>query len=259
MKRTKAIARAILPDFFIQRVQAIRSRRLQVRLLKREGLLDAAARYIERNGCTIKYGPFAGTIYSREAALCRISIPKLLGTYEQELHDILRLIGQRKYDLVIDIGSAEGYYAVGLARLLGTKVLAYDPEPIERAFCREAARLNGVSELVELKDLFRPSDIGLFRDLRVLCVCDCEGFEAEIFNAKTVQGVGKWDLLIEMHGQAALELTSLAWPNKTTEIFMAPRSNTYKELDGLGDQQKLLSEYRSGTQTWLWCDSQARG
>jgi len=148
---------------------------------------------------------------------------------------------------------------VGLARLLGTKVLAYDPEPIERAFCQEAARMNGVSELVELKDLFRPSDIGLFRDLRVLCVCDCEGFEAEIFNAKTVQDVGKWDLVIEMHGIAAPKLTSLDWPNKTKVIPMAPRLNTYAELEGLGDQQKLLSEYRSGAQTWLWCDSQARG
>jgi len=59
---------------------------------KREGLLDVATRYIERNGSTVKYGPFAGTIYPLEAALSRHSIPKLLGTYEQELHNIIKTL-----------------------------------------------------------------------------------------------------------------------------------------------------------------------
>lgn len=257
MNITKAVARAVLPARLFERLQALRSRRFQVRFLEREGLLDAAARYIERNGSTVRYGPFAGTIYPLEAALSRHSIPKLLGTYEQELHNIIKTIEQRKYDLVIDIGSAEGYYAVGLARLLRTKVLAYDPEPIERSFCERAAQLNGVSTLVELRDVFRRSDIWLYRDRRVLCICDCEGFESELFNAHTILGVAKWDLLIELHGNAAIELVSLAWPQKTSTITSMPRCKPYKELAGLGDQNKLLSEHRSATQTWLWCDASA--
>jgi hypothetical protein len=256
MKMAKAVARALLPAFIFQRIQAVRSRRFQARLLEREGLLDAAARYVELNGCIVRYGPFAGTVYSKEAALNRHSIPRLLGVYEQELHGIIDAIGLRKYDLIIDIGSAEGYYTVGLARLLQTKVLAYDSEPIERALCAECARLNGVASLVELRDLFLPSDIGKFRDLRVLCVCDCEGFEAEIFNVATVQDVGKWDLLIELHGAAAEQLMCLQWPHQITTINSVPRLGNYQELEELGDQGKLLSEYRGGRQTWLWCDGQ---
>ncbi len=258
MKRAKTLVRTLLPDFIFERLQAVRSRRFQIRLLKKEGLLDLAARYVERNGCTVLYGPFAGTIYPLEAALSRHSIPKLLGTYEQELHDVIGAIRHRKYDVVVDIGSAEGYYAVGLARLLGIKVLAYDPEPIERAYCEQAARLNGVSALVEVKALFRSSDIGLFRDLRVLCVCDCEGFETEIFSARTVQDTSNWDLLIELHGDAAQKLKGLAWPQMTTTIDSVKRTRTYQELEGLGDQTKLLSEYRGGPQTWLWCDSRVK-
>jgi hypothetical protein len=97
----------------------------------------------------------------------------------------------------------------------------------------------------------------MFRDRRVLCICDCEGFEAQIFNAKTIADVGKWDILIELHGEAAEKLTSLAWPHKTTAFPTVPRSETYPELEGLGDCKKLLSEYRGSPQTWLWCDSQA--
>jgi hypothetical protein len=249
--------RAILPDYAFERLLAIRSRRFQVRQLKRAGLLDAAARYVARNGQTVRHGPFAGTVYPMGAALSHHSIPKLMGTYEQELHGVLRTIAQRKYDLVIDIGCAEGYYAVGLARMLGTKVLAYDPELIERAFCEEAARLNGVSNLVELKDLFRSSDVALFRDLRVFCVCDCEGFEAKIFTEETIQDTAKWDLLIELHGEAGQQVKSLAWPHNKTTIPSVGRGETYQELEGLGDQAKLLSEYRGGPQSWLWCDSAA--
>jgi len=253
----KTIARALIPVPLFERLHAVRSRRALVLYMKREGLLDATMRYIERNGCTIKYGPFAGTIYPLEAALSRISIPALLGSYEHELHDVIKTIARRKYDLVIDIGSAEGYYAVGLAKLLGIKVLAFDPEPRERAFCEMAARLNKVDSLVELRQLFHASDIAQFRDLRVLCICDCEGFEAEIFTSSTIQDVKSWDLLVELHGNAISQLTHLDWSQKVSTIVSAPQSRIYSELEGLGDQTRLLSENREGPQTWLWCDGQA--
>jgi hypothetical protein len=257
MNLKKSVARKLIPARLFERFQAVRSRRFQVRLFEREGLLDAAARYIERNGSTVKYGPFAGTIYPLEAALSRHSIPKLLGTYEQELHSIIKILEQRKYDLVINIGSAEGYYAVGLARLLQTKVLAYEIEPTERSHCEKAAQRNDVSPLVELRGLFRPSEIRQHCYRRVLCVCDCEGFEAELFKANTILDVANWDLLIEMHGNAVKSLESLAWPQKTSIVTSVPRSTPYKELERLGDQNKLLSEWRPPGQKWLWCDSQA--
>jgi hypothetical protein len=255
MSLKKTVARSLFPTYLFERLQAIRSRRHQMRLLKREGLIDAAARYIERNGSTVKHGPFAGTIYSLDSALSRHSIPKLLGTYEQELHGIIRMIEQRKYDLVIDIGSAEGYYAIGLARLLRTKVEAYDPEPIERSYCERAAERNNVSSLVATRAMFRKSDIHTYRNLRVLCICDCEGFEAELFDAKTVIAVAKWDLLIELHGRTTEQLPRLDWPHKTSTISSTTRKETYAELDGCGDPIRLLSEWRyAAGQTWLWCD-----
>ena len=58
MSFKRVLARAILTASAFERLSAIRSRRLQVRLLQRSGLLDAAARYVERFGCTVRHtGP----------------------------------------------------------------------------------------------------------------------------------------------------------------------------------------------------------
>jgi hypothetical protein len=256
MSWTKTAARAVLPGFVYEKIKAVRWRRAVYRSLKRQGLLDASAAYIERNGNAVRRGPFAGMIYPRETALKKHSIPVLAGTYEQELHPCLEKIAQRKYDLVLDIGSAEGYYAVGLARLLRTRVLAFDPEPTERAYCEEAARQNDVADFVELRELFRPADVHRYRGQRVLCVCDCEGFEEQIFTPQTIGDTVRWDLLIELHGTAMDSLPALQWPQNVVKIPTAPRTGQYPELDGLGETKKLLSEMRS-RQAWLWCDSEA--
>jgi hypothetical protein len=42
--------------------------------------------------------------------------PKWLGTYELELHSIIKGILRAEYNTIIDIGSAEGYYSVGLGK-----------------------------------------------------------------------------------------------------------------------------------------------
>ena len=228
-----------------------------MRFLKQEGLLAASAQFVERHGLVVRHGPFAGVVYPRRAALNRHAIPKLLGIYEQELHGLLGIVAQRKYDRVIDIGSAEGYYAVGLARMLKTKVMAYDPEPIERSLCREGSRLNGVAELVNLKNLFHVPDIQTYKSERVFCVCDCEGYETELFNANTVRDIAKWDLIIELHKDAEARLLRLPWPHRLQVITAVPRVESYVELEGLGDQRKLISEYRDAEQTWLWCESVA--
>ena len=59
-------------------------------------------------------GPFKGMRYgdfSYNSAL----IPKLLGTYEADLHGWVGEAVAAGYDAVINIGCAEGYYAVGFA------------------------------------------------------------------------------------------------------------------------------------------------
>jgi hypothetical protein len=247
MGRTKQLlkmsAKKFLPSSLFQRIQAVRSRRHQVRFLASNGLLDQVKRHIEKNGTVVQSGPFAGLIYPIDAAVNRWSVPKMLGSYEMELHPFIHTAAGRKYDCVIDIGSAEGYYAAGLARLLGVPVLAFEPEPKEKSFSILLAKNNGVSHLVEMADLFTVENMRQLANKRAFVVCDCEGFEEVLFRPDTLELTNNWDLIIELHGTADAVLPSLNWPHSVTIVRSEQRSG-------------LTNEYRTIGQRFLWCDSQ---
>lgn len=61
-------------------------------------------------------GPFTGRLYIDEG-IAGGYLPKLLGTPEKEWNDIVRYNHDLKFDRIIHIGAADGYYAGGLARL----------------------------------------------------------------------------------------------------------------------------------------------
>jgi hypothetical protein len=238
----KGLAKRLLPPSVFQKIMAVRSRRWQFNRLASNGSLDEVRRYIEKHGTVVQSGPFAGLVYPLDAAITRWSTPKLLGTYEMELHPLLYAASSRKYECVIDIGSAEGYYSAGLARLLQVPVYAYDPEPYEKAFAILMAQTNGVSHLVEMANLFTVEEMSRFAGRRALVMSDCEGFEKVLFRPDTVELTRNWDLIIELHGTADAVLPTLHWPHKLTMIDLAERHG-------------LENERRRGPQRFLYCDS----
>ncbi|MGY8961129.1 MAG: hypothetical protein ACKVKG_16705, partial [Alphaproteobacteria bacterium] len=102
----------------------------------------------------------------------------LLGCYEQELHLTFNDALSRTPGVILNIGCAEGYYAVGVARLLpDARIYAYDINDLARERCAAIARLNGVDDRVTIGGLFSPEDFAAFEDQRVLVICDIEGGE----------------------------------------------------------------------------------
>src|SRR5262249_31702651 len=94
----------------------------------------------------VPYGPFAGMRCTTSAVL-----PRLIGSYESELHETIRFLAARGYERMINIGCGEGYYAVGLARLLSSAhVFALDSEATAQSSCRALAEANGVAERVTI-------------------------------------------------------------------------------------------------------------
>ena len=65
-------------------------------------------------------GPFKGMQFIDES-FENAFIPKILGIYERELHPAVEAAIALTPRLVVDIGTAEGYYAVGIARRLPTR------------------------------------------------------------------------------------------------------------------------------------------
>lgn len=62
-------------------------------------------------------GPFKGMQYGQIISYGSVLPPKILGFYESEISVVFQNLKCKKFDVIIDIGSAEGYYAVGLARM----------------------------------------------------------------------------------------------------------------------------------------------
>lgn len=155
--------------------------------------------YIAREGARVWGGPFAGMEYvdvASEGAL----MPRLLGTYESELHPHLASIAADGLDVVIDVGCAEGYYAVGLARMLpGVTVNAHDIDEQARAACAGMAACNGVADRVVVGGEFRPQDFEAFAGRRVLVMVDAEGAEVDILQPDLAPALARMSIVVETH------------------------------------------------------------
>ena len=128
-------------------------------------------------------------------------MPRLLGTYEKELVEFLERVIRARPAVVIDVGCAEGYYAVGLAiRIAGAQIDAYDIEEKERLLCGGMAEANGVADRVFLKSRCSEKTL-LDADpaTRCLVLCDCEGGERELITQEVARHLEKSWFLIECH------------------------------------------------------------
>lgn len=104
------------------------------------------------SGQVVLHGLFKGMKYPVMGAYCSVLYPKLLGSYERELEPLFLDLLQNNYTEIIDIGCAEGYYAVGLALKAPTaRVYAFDINPHARQQCSDMAALNGVSTRLTVK------------------------------------------------------------------------------------------------------------
>lgn len=146
-------------------------------------------------------GPFMGMRYPKFEAVGSTLIGKLLGIYEIELSAVVEQILANPYETIVDIGCAEGYYAVGLAmRKPNSRVQAFDTDPRARELCSEMASLNGVADRVSVHGACVPEHLlAVVTGGRTLIISDCEGGELEIFNDTVVPRLASCDLLIEAH------------------------------------------------------------
>lgn len=144
-------------------------------------------------------GPFTGLQYL-ENSTGSLYYPKILGTYEKELHKLVDRF--KNVHRIVDVGAAEGYYAVGLAWLLqGVKVKAFEATASGQQMIRALASINGVADRV---------DVGGFCDIsalssalgdgdRALVIVDVEGAEADILDPSLCPGLANATILVEVH------------------------------------------------------------
>lgn len=89
-------------------------------------------RYVQEHGLKVKRGPFEGLEYPAKAlGHTNYLSSKLMGTYEPEVVDFL---GQHvsSCDVFVDIGSRDGFFCVGAARMSSSLVVGFETNRFER-------------------------------------------------------------------------------------------------------------------------------
>jgi tRNA G46 methylase TrmB len=216
---------------------------------------------LKHQGTVVMQGPLAGMDFLAQSAEgCHIA--KLLGCYEQPLQPFIEAAIASAYPTILNIGCAEGYYAVGMARRMPkTQVLAFDLNPKAQEVCAALAQKNGIADRVKVGALFKPEDFETYRNQKVLVLCDIEGAEKDLLNPEVAPALKGMDLIVESHECLIPGITQVLVDRfKHTHHITLVNDNGQRQLqnspqwfNNLAHLDQLLAawEWRSGATPWL--------
>ena len=208
-------------------------------------------------------GPFKGLNYKGISSYGSTLYPKLIGSYECELHGVIKDIIKYKYERIIDIGSAEGYYAVGIPYAMknyNLEIVAVETSKIAIENLKRLAS-NNINNTIKV---FSSFDFNLFKDnKKTLVIMDCEGAELDYLKKISKKYIMKWNFLIEVHVQIKRNII-----RNTEKIFKGRNILKIRSVDdyhkieemsfffkkNFDDDTKLLlmSENRRSGMYWLY-------
>lgn len=219
----------------------------------------------EQSEGEVQNGPFKGMKMLDEHSWDDGNLgTKILGCYEQELHPIIEEEVKRLLDYdcphVVNIGCAEGYYAVGLARRLPlADVWIIDKEEALEIALRAAA-LNDVCLIASamLDDVFRAPH---------LVVCDCEGAEVKYLDKEVFPALVGCSIVVECHdfkhqpttqilldrfvGTHAIWVVEESWRNPNQFHMLCPWHSHARWM--------AVSEGRPAMMRWLYMKPKEQG
>lgn len=214
---------------------------------------------IQDGGAVVRSGPFAGLRYVRrtgDGSLCA----RLIGSYESELHPHIEAFAAEGLDVVINIGCAEGFYAVGMARLMpGVEVCAYDVSAAAQEDCAETAEANAVSDQVRIGGQFTGEDFAAFNGRKALVLIDAEGAEDDLLDPAAFPALAEMNVIVETHPGArngvTERLTERFTPShdvlRVEQQAKDPPLPDWLAANGHLDQLLAVWEWRGSPTPWL--------
>ncbi|RAI85587.1 methyltransferase family protein [Algoriphagus yeomjeoni] len=223
--------------------------------------------YISTN--QVMSGPFSGLKYPSYVTNGSALLPKLVGSYEAELHQEISELLRNNYSEIIDVGCAEGYYAIGLALIIpDVKVYAFDINPQAQILCEKMAIENNVDSRVYLHGSCKETDLKKIPvRKKALIVSDCEGFELKLFTQAIIADLSECDFLIETHDCYDSRISKtlkdrFQFTHDLTSIYSISdlaKTESYLFHKKAGIPRKYLfnlySEERIGVSEWIICRS----
>ena len=252
----------------IPSVEKVFQRVLYERILRQRVWIET---FIQENipKLSVTSGPFSGMKYPQLESAGSMLAPKLLGTYESEIAHVFQASKLARYDTVIDVGCAEGFYAVGIARSNPHCVVhAFDISVEAQNLCLGLAEANEVSDRVRMGGLCGDADLKEAMGKRTLIVSDCEGAEMDLFSESVAGDLASADLMIEVHEHLGANLSVLQQRFEATHqcevvrcVMDAERLQIYHHplVDDLPDRWRvvLFAECRTRANCWLIAHSRS--
>jgi hypothetical protein len=213
-------------------------------------------------------GPFRGMRVELSPLSRRHLLGYVLGSQELELRGAIAQILARGYRTILNIGAADGYYAVGLAmRVPQARVEAFETLPELHPLIARTAAANGVADRVVVNGTCTIAGLGdrlRAADRPTLILMDIEGGEVELLDLLASPELAKADILVETHDAFVAAATETlmrrfsgthgiacftARPRQLTDFppeFLPGLSHWFPRL-----AVDLMDERRTGTQRWL--------
>ena len=211
-------------------------------------------------------GPFSGMKYPSLFSHSSSIFPKIIGSYENELEPTFNNLFEKSFNAIFNIGSAEGYFAIGLAiKFPNSTVYAFEQNQKSLENCIKMGELNNVKNVI-YNNKFEIFDLNKYQFDNCLVVCDIEGAEKEIFTSSSINNfINSW-LIIEVHDFIYHNLSNIISENfqNTHKInIIKSRSDLHKILNykfhkpekfDFLTKKFLYSEYRPKNLCWLFME-----
>lgn len=218
----------------------------------------------------IAHGPFVGMQISKSSWWGQTDLAsKILGFYEAEVLAVLSSIDKTRYRHFVDLGAADGYYAIGTVYAgLFEDAYAFEMSHQGQAVIRANAQLNGISERVHvygIADSNFDQQIPEVSLAQTVVLIDIEGGEFDLLDELLLQRLKQSLLVIELHEfmvdngtekLAALikrleQLYKLSWLRTGVRDL-----SNFDALESFNDTDRwlLCSEGRMQLQKWLVCE-----